>query len=91
MGGRGHMRVLDTPSPQCLSSSVSQWREDVMWSSLALTLVLGKDSTMCVCVSVCVCVCVCVTAQYRELFSLRDLKKAEVQEEVACTNILLKS
>ena len=46
---------------------------------------------VCVCVCVCVCLCVCVTAQYRELFSLRDLKKAEVQEEVACTNILLKS
>ena len=83
MGGGGHMHVLDTPSPQCLSSSASQWREEVKWSSLALTLVLGKGCVcVCVCVCVCararvrvcvciyVCVCACACAQYRELFSL---------------------
>ena len=62
------MHVLDTPSPQCLSSSMSLWREDVKWSSLVLTLVLVKDSTVCVCV--CVSVSVCLLTQYRELSSL---------------------
>ena len=64
VGSGGHMHVLDTPSPQCLSSSVSQWREEVKWSSLTLTLVLGKG----------VCVCVFSTENFFPFEILRKLK-----------------